>query len=84
MITVGRPSIVNSKSRDISSAAGRGRGEGGLPDELQALIKSSGGTISQMKRLRSDGTWEDLLSDKEKNADGRKKDDLLVRNLGGH
>ena len=59
-----------------------------MPDELQALIKSSGGTISQMKRLRSDGTWENLLSDREKNAgsadgDGRKKnDDLLVCDLG--
>ena len=83
MVTAGRPSLATGKSRESSSVAGRGR-EGGLPDELQALIKSSGGTISQMKRLRSDGTWEDMLSDREKNAgsaldrDRKKKDDLLV------
>ena len=68
------------KSSSSGGAAGKVR-TGSLPDELQALIKSSGGTISQMKRLRSDGTWEDLTSDRDKKAaerDGKKKDDLLV------
>ena len=73
--------MLSSKARESSSVAGKGRA-GGLPDELQALIKSSGGTISQMKRLRSDGTWEDLMSDRDKKAaadrEGKKKDDLLV------
>ena len=73
--------MLSSKARESSSVAGKGR-TGGLPDELQALIKSSGGTISQMKRLRSDGTWEDLMSDRDKKAaadrEGKKKDDLLV------
>ena len=70
------------KSSSGGGAAGKVR-TGGLPDELQALIKSSGGTISQMKRLRSDGTWEDLMSDKDKKAaadrEGKKNDDFLVR-----
>ena len=64
--TLSSKSSIRSKSNDLSSN-GNGNGNGNtassVSDELKAFVKASGGSIAQLKRLRSDGTWEDMLAD---------------------